>query len=116
MPGWEAWAVSEHSALAQHSHTIVCFHGKPKLLEKATVRLNAHRVMAKDKRKSTTKHNKDPGKKQKGVSLCSRQATTGASGWLGNEQTSGHQGPGGRCAARVQEDEAQATGAPPATG
>ncbi|GFH13982.1 hypothetical protein HaLaN_09953, partial [Haematococcus lacustris] len=34
----------------------------------------------------------------------------------GNLQTSGDQGPGGRCAARVQEDEAQATGAPPAAG
>ncbi|GFH08107.1 hypothetical protein HaLaN_03018 [Haematococcus lacustris] len=61
----ERCAESEHSAIAQQSHTIVCFHGKPKLLEKATVLLNAHRVMAKDKRKGTTKHNKDPGKKQK---------------------------------------------------
>ncbi|GFH08827.1 hypothetical protein HaLaN_03858, partial [Haematococcus lacustris] len=36
----------------------------PKLLAKATGRLNAHRVMAK---KGSGKHKKDPGKKQKGA-------------------------------------------------
>ncbi|GFH30319.1 hypothetical protein HaLaN_29152 [Haematococcus lacustris] len=35
-------------------HTTVYFHGKPKLLEKATARRTAHRVMAKKK------HKKDP--------------------------------------------------------
>ncbi|GFH14072.1 hypothetical protein HaLaN_10052, partial [Haematococcus lacustris] len=35
------------------------FHGKPKLLEKATARRTAHRVVAKKK------HKKDPGKKRK---------------------------------------------------
>ncbi|GFH30089.1 hypothetical protein HaLaN_28873, partial [Haematococcus lacustris] len=45
--------------------TTVYFHGKPKLLEKATARRTAHRVMAKKKRKDSDKHKKDPGKKKK---------------------------------------------------
>ncbi|KAJ9529755.1 hypothetical protein QJQ45_014533, partial [Haematococcus lacustris] len=35
-----------------------CFHGKPKLLEKATIRRTAHRVMAKKKRKGSDKKHK----------------------------------------------------------
>ncbi|GFH27721.1 hypothetical protein HaLaN_26092 [Haematococcus lacustris] len=60
--------------------------GKSKLIEKATARLNAHRVMAKKKRKGSAEEKKGPPKKL--VSLASRQATTGAPGWLGHEQTS----------------------------
>ncbi|KAJ9520088.1 hypothetical protein QJQ45_030011 [Haematococcus lacustris] len=73
-------------------------HGKPKLLEKATARRIAHRVMAKKK------HKKDPGKKPKvtrcvitrgscwfhcSVSFRPRQATTGPTGWLEHDPTSG---------------------------
>ncbi|KAJ9523946.1 hypothetical protein QJQ45_022409 [Haematococcus lacustris] len=68
-------------------------------LQEATARLNAHRVMFKKKRKGTDKHKKGPPKKPKGarpqvrvhrsVSLSSRQATTGASGWLAHMPTSG---------------------------
>ncbi|KAJ9512553.1 hypothetical protein QJQ45_018941 [Haematococcus lacustris] len=75
-----------------------------KLLKKATARPDAHRVMAREKRKGSDKHKKDPGKKQKvtrcvitrrscwfhrSVSFPSRHATTGASGWLDHAQTSG---------------------------
>ncbi|KAJ9508605.1 hypothetical protein QJQ45_012160 [Haematococcus lacustris] len=40
-------------------HTTVYCHGKPKLLEKATARRTAHRVMAKKKRKGSDKKRKD---------------------------------------------------------
>ncbi|GFH07170.1 hypothetical protein HaLaN_01931 [Haematococcus lacustris] len=46
-------------------HARETHHGKPKLLEKATARRTAHRVMAKKKRKGSDKHKKDPGKEQK---------------------------------------------------
>ncbi|GFH12229.1 hypothetical protein HaLaN_07871, partial [Haematococcus lacustris] len=68
--GWRALWHMYQSALAAilgcslslalvYFHTSVYFHGKPKLLEKATARRTAHRVMAKKK------HKKDPGKKHK---------------------------------------------------
>ncbi|GFH08342.1 hypothetical protein HaLaN_03287 [Haematococcus lacustris] len=69
-------------------------------------RLNAHRVMAKKK------HKKDPGKKQKASrSAQGKQRQERRDGW-----TTRYQGPRGRSAARLQEDEAQAAGAPPAAG
>ncbi|GFH23864.1 hypothetical protein HaLaN_21554 [Haematococcus lacustris] len=52
------------------------FHGKPKLLEKATARRSAHRVMAKKK------HKKDPGKKQKASrSAQGKQRQDRRDGW-----------------------------------
>ncbi|GFH23398.1 hypothetical protein HaLaN_21004 [Haematococcus lacustris] len=85
--------------------------GKPKLLAKATARLNAHRVMAK---KGSGKHKKDPGKKQKASrSPQGKQRQERRDGWTTRRR---HQGPRGRSAARLQEDQAQAAGAPPAAG
>ncbi|KAJ9519415.1 hypothetical protein QJQ45_023059 [Haematococcus lacustris] len=59
--------LQDRVAKAQEQHTPMTQRlgigaGKPKLLAKATARLNAHRVMAK---KGSGKHKKDPGKKQK---------------------------------------------------
>ncbi|GFH07116.1 hypothetical protein HaLaN_01872 [Haematococcus lacustris] len=63
------------SGLGWQSFTQLCiFTGKPKLLEKATTRRTAHRVMAKKKRKGSDKHKKDPGKKQKGKQRQERRA------------------------------------------
>ncbi|KAJ9526127.1 hypothetical protein QJQ45_009592 [Haematococcus lacustris] len=47
-----------YTALQSARHTTVYSHGKPKLLEKATAHLNAHRVMAK---KGSGKHRPDQG-------------------------------------------------------
>ncbi|GFH21097.1 hypothetical protein HaLaN_18335 [Haematococcus lacustris] len=75
------------------------------LLVKATACLIAYRVMGKEKRKGANRQNKGLAKKSKG-----------STEWLGNIETPGDQGPGWRCAARLQEDQAQATGAPPDAG
>ncbi|GFH29228.1 hypothetical protein HaLaN_27861, partial [Haematococcus lacustris] len=53
--------------------------------------------MAKKKRKGTDKQKKGPVKRL--VPL--KETTTGAPGWLGNEKTSGDQGPSWRRAARL---------------
>ncbi|GFH13773.1 hypothetical protein HaLaN_09719, partial [Haematococcus lacustris] len=75
--------------------------------------------MAKEKRKG-------PGKKQKASrSPQGKQRQERRDGWTTRRRQVPpppyvsphcHQGPGGRCAARVQEDQAQATGASPVAG
>ncbi|KAJ9526710.1 hypothetical protein QJQ45_017824, partial [Haematococcus lacustris] len=55
--------------------------GNPKLLKKATARLNTHRVIAKDKRKGSDKHKKDPGKKQPCEEELNKLSATRPAGW-----------------------------------
>ncbi|KAJ9505019.1 hypothetical protein QJQ45_025602 [Haematococcus lacustris] len=55
--------------------------GNPKLLKKATARLNAHRVIAKDKRKGSDKHKEDPGKKQPCEEELNKLSATRPAGW-----------------------------------
>ncbi|KAJ9523479.1 hypothetical protein QJQ45_007234 [Haematococcus lacustris] len=63
-----------------YRHTTV--HGKPKSFEKATARLNAHRVMVKKKRKGTDKHKNGPPKKPKASrSAQGKQRQERRDGW-----------------------------------
>ncbi|GFH07009.1 hypothetical protein HaLaN_01745 [Haematococcus lacustris] len=70
--------------------------------------------MAKKKRKGSDKHKKGPRKTQNASrSPQGKQRQERRDGWTTRRR---HQGPRGRSAARLQEDEAQAAGAPPAAG
>ncbi|GFH14853.1 hypothetical protein HaLaN_10979 [Haematococcus lacustris] len=100
------------------SHTTVYVTENPSCLQRPPP--VALRVMAKKK------HKKDPGKKQKASrSAQGKQRQERRDGWTTRRRqvtatpyVSPHcyQGPRGRSAARLQEDEAQAAGAPPAAG
>ncbi|GFH23840.1 hypothetical protein HaLaN_21526, partial [Haematococcus lacustris] len=77
----------------------------------------SHRVIAEEGKAEEQRRRKEgPAEETESVSLASTQATTGAPGWLEHEPTSGHQGPGWPCAARLQADQAEANGTLPAAG
>ncbi|KAJ9512114.1 hypothetical protein QJQ45_012736 [Haematococcus lacustris] len=64
--GGTKWHVGYSDSDTSHNRVS---HGKPKLLEKATARLDAHRVMAKEKRKGGDKHKKNPKKNRKVIKV-----------------------------------------------
>ncbi|GFH18677.1 hypothetical protein HaLaN_15519 [Haematococcus lacustris] len=81
--------------------------GNPNCLKRPPPVGTAHHVMAKKKRKGSDKKQKASRSRQ------GKQRQERRDGWTTRRR---HQGPRGRSAARLQEDQAQAAGAPPAAG